>query len=319
MNTNKRIDPELLPMLEFFPELELSLETINETREQMAQMLETVRAQLPPVEGVTSEDRQVPGPEGDPDIMVRIYKPEGLSGELPGLFWMHGGGYVMGSIEGEDLARRQAAKDIGCVIVSVDYRLAPEHPYPEPIEDCYAAFKWMFENAGDLGVDNSRIAVGGGSAGGGLAAGLTLLVRDRAEVEIVFQLLIYPMIDDSNIIPAGDNTLDTLIWSRASNLFGWTSYLGGPPGGEGVSPYAAAYRATDLSGLPPAFMAVGDMDLFVNEDIEYANRLIKAGVPTELHVYPGAIHGFNAFATNTNVAQICNKASRRALKAALKG
>lgn len=319
MNTNKRIDPELLPMLEFFPELELSLETINETREQMAQMLETVRAQLPPVEGVTSEDRQVPGPEGDSDIMVRIYKPEGLSGELPGLFWMHGGGYVMGSIEGEDLGRRQVVKDIGCVIVSVDYRLAPEHPYPKPLEDCYAAFKWMFENAGDLGVDSSRIAVGGGSAGGGLAAGLTLLVRDRAEVEIVFQLLIYPMIDDSNIIPAGDNTLDTLIWSRASNLFGWTSYLGGPPGGEGVSPYAAAYRATDLSGLPPAFMAVGDMDLFVNEDIEYANRLIKAGVPTELHVYPGAIHGFNAFATNTNVAQNCNKASRRALMAALKG
>jgi acetyl esterase/lipase len=177
----------------------------------------------------------------------------------------------------------------------------------------------MFEHADEIGVDKSRIAFGGASAGGGLAAGMSLMVRDRAEMAPVFQMLIYPMIDDSNVAPATDTRPDTLIWSRAKNLFGWTSYLGREPGGEGISPYAAAYRAEDLAGLPPAIIVVGDLDLFVDEDIEYARRMIAAGIPTELHVYPGAYHGFNGFAPGAAVSRRCNTTCTRALRKALLG
>jgi acetyl esterase/lipase len=206
---------------------------------------------------------------------------------------------------------------VQCVVVSVEYRLAPEHPFPAPVEDCYAALKWLSTYSSELGVEKTRIAIGGASAGGGLAAGLALLARDRAEVAVTFQLLIYPMIDDRNVAPASESTPDTLVWSRENNLIGWRSYLGQEPGGEDVSPYAAASRAADLSGLPRAYIVVGELDLFLNENVEYAQRLLEAGVPTELHVYPGVYHGFEGLAADADVSQRSVAERDRVLKRAL--
>ena len=166
----------------------------------------------------------------------------------------------------------------------------------------------------ELGIDKSRIAISGGSAGGGLAAGLALLVRDRAEIEVMFQMLIYPMIDDQNITPASDTLQDTLVWSRAKNRFGWNCYMGPLANSAEIPIYAAAFRAKDLSGLPPTLIVVGDLDLFVDENIKYSQRLIQAGVPTELHVYPGAYHGFASFAPMARVSKECNNACNRALR-----
>jgi triacylglycerol lipase len=185
--------------------------------------------------------------------------------------------------------------------VSVDYRLAPEHPFPAPLEDCYAGLAWTAAHADELGIDRERIVIVGQSAGGGLAAGLALLVRDRAEIPLCYQLLIYPMIDDRNT--STSSQLVTKVWTREANLLGWRCYLGHEPGVGDVSPYAAAARAEDLRGLAPAFIGVGTLDVFRDENIEYAQRLLAAGVPTELHVYPGAPHGFEGLAPQAAVSQ----------------
>jgi acetyl esterase/lipase len=317
VKNENRVDPELLPALELYPPMELNLENLVATREMGAQMTLDMNAQLPEVEGVSLEDRQAPGPEGDPDVRIRICKPMEQTGPLPGFLWIHGGGYVLGGIDGDDYGNKLRVNKVGCVIVSVDYRLAPEHPYPAPVEDCYTALKWMFNHADDIGVDRSRIAIGGASAGGGLTAGLALLARDRSETDVVFQMLMYPMIDDRNIAPASEKLPDKLIWSRAKNLFGWTSYLGREPGGDDVPYTAAASRAVDVSGLPPALIVVGDLDLFVDENIEYARQLIQAGIPSEMHVYPGAYHGFNGFVPGATISRKCNATCDQALKKAL--
>ena len=303
---NKRLDPELAAPLEGFLAFfggGIDLHDIGATRAVQAQMREAMQDQLPAIEGVTSEDRRIPGPDSAPDMMVRIYQPAHRPDTLPALLWIHGGGYVLGSVDGDDHFVQQFVRDIACVVVAPEYRLAPEHPFPAPLEDCYAALKWLATHADELGVDQSRIAIGGASAGGGLAAGLALLARDRAEVNVAFQLLIYPMIDDRNVDQSSEAMPDTLLWTRENNLIGWRSYLGSDPGGNDVSPYAAAFRATDLAGLPPAYIPVGDLDLFLHENIAYAQRLLDAGVPTELHVYPGAYHGFDIFAPTADVAQ----------------
>ena len=185
-----------------------------------------------------------------------------------------------------------------CVGVSVEYRLAPETPYPGPLEDCYAGLRWTYEHADELGIDRERIGIAGVSAGGGLAAGLALLARDRGEVPVAFQLLDCPMIDDRQT--TSSSRLDGLpIWSRESNEFGWRSYLGDLYGTDDIPPYAAAARAENLVGLPPALVIVGGADGFRDEDIDYALRLNQSGVPTELHVLPGAPHGVQMFADST--------------------
>lgn len=254
---------------------------------------------------VSREDRVVPGPPDAPEVALRIYRTIDADGSsptnLPCVVWIHGGGYVLGTYEGEDGRFDSWCPRFGCVGVSVEYRLAPETPYPGPLEDCYAALRWVHSSAGELGIDPDRIGIGGSSAGGGLAAGLALLARDRGEVPLRFQLLIYPMIDDR----FGNASHDWLVpvWPPASNRFGWAAYLGALSGTDDVPAYAAPSRATDLSGLPPAFVTVGTLDGFVDEDIEYAQRLNRAGVPVELHVHPGAPHGFELFAPQAAVAK----------------
>src|SRR6516165_7731888 len=203
MNFIDQLDPELRAVVEKLPaDRPLDLNEIPAARGKMKKMVTAMLADLPAVEGVTGRDEFVPGPQGKPAVRVRVYRPDDQPRNLPALYWIHGGGYVMGDIEQDDRLMRQLVKRIGCVAVSGDYRLAPEHPFPAPVEDCYAGLKWLFAQSDEIGVQKTHIAIGGASAGGGLTAGLALLVRDRQEMEVAFQLLIYPMIDDRNVTPA---------------------------------------------------------------------------------------------------------------------
>ena len=316
MGGRMHIDPELQPALKMFPEVSFSLEALAEIRKVATE--DALRDALSGggSEGVKIRDVFIGGPEGAPDVRVRIYEPLDADRPLPGLLWIHGGGYVCGIPEQGDRRIREIVEEIGCIAVSVDYRLAPENPYPGPLEDCYAALKWMFDQAGELGLDSTRIAIGGGSAGGGLAAGLGLLARDRKELKICHQVLLYPMLDDRNTSRAGDLSRDALFWTRHNNHFGWKSYLGDEPGKDGVSAYAAPTRAVDLSGLPHTFIAVGDIDLLAGEDILFAHRLLQSGVPAELHVYPGAFHAFDVKVPEAGVSKSCGSAVLHSLKRA---
>jgi acetyl esterase/lipase len=290
-NTRRLVDPELLALLDAMPTVDLTDDLLPLLR---------VPGRLPfPDTGeagskVRMSRRTTPGPKGAPDVDVLVYQPAEGEGPWPCIFHIHGGGYVIGAMEPQEPVHRSMVAALNCVIVTVDYRLAPETPHPGPVEDCYAALSWLFGAAGDLGVDATRIGVMGESAGGGLAAALALLVRDRGAHKLAFQHLIYPMIDDRTCTAADPHPhAGEFIWTPHNNRFGWRALLGREPGGDDVSPYAAAARAEDLSGLPPAFISTGSLDLFVEEDIEYARRLLRAGVPTELHVYPGGFHGFD--------------------------
>lgn len=320
MNMKHRVDPELIESLELMDAATnggIDLHDIPAIRRLTRELAEFGKANMPPIEGVSMQKRNIPGPEGAPDVTVLVFRPENKPGNLPALIWIHGGGYVLGSAEQDEMIARQLSKEAECAVIAVDYRLAPEHPYPAAIEDCYAVLKWASDFAHEMKIDKSRLVVGGASAGGGLAAGLALLARDRKEVDIQFQLLIYPMIDDGNVLPTSAAHPETFIWSRESNLIGWRSYLGCEPGGKEIPMYAAPFRAEDLAGLPPAIILVGELDLFLNENIEYTQGLIKADVHTELHVYPGAYHGFNSFAPDADVSKRCNAELLSALKRAL--
>ena len=195
----------------------------------------------------------------------------------------------MGSVAQNDDMCAAIADRLGIVVTSVEYRLAPEHPYPAPLDDCYAGLRWLAEHAGELGVDGTRIAIGGASAGGGLAAGLALLARDRGEVAVCFQLLVYPMLDDRNVTPSSHAIVDPKVWNREANIAGWNAYLAGRAGADDVEPYAAPARATDLAGLPPTYINVGDLDLFLDEDVAYAQALMRAGVPGRAPRLPGRV------------------------------
>ena len=313
IDSKRLVDPALLPLLDFFPPLQLS-----------ADILPAIRAMGPPMAEDDSDDvevdvtmRSIPGPPGAPGVGVTIYTPRGAGRPLPCILHIHGGGFVIGSALATRSKQRKLAAAAGCVIVSVDYRLAPETRFPGAIEDCYAALSWIQAGAGTLGVDPGRIGVMGESAGGGLAAALALMARDRREFAIAFQHLIYPMLDDRTCVLNDPPPFSgEYLWTRTNNHFGWSSLLGVPPGSADVSPYAAPARATDLAGLPPAFIACGTLDLFVEEDMEYARRLIRSGVPVELHLYPGSFHGFD-MATDAQVAKDARRDSLAALQRSL--
>jgi acetyl esterase/lipase len=291
MPSRHLVDSEVLVLIEQFPRLELSYETLVQTRAAMLSM----RASDPPPADpdVLVSERLIPGPAGAPDVRVVISAPKAQGQNRPGVLHVHGGGYILGSPEMSLQIDAAYVARLGAVVVSVDYRLAPETPHPGPVEDCYAALAWLHAHAGELGVDAGRVAVTGESAGGGLAAALVLLARDRGEFPVAFQHLIFPMLDDRTVVETDPSPyVGQFVWTREANRFGWTSLLGQEPGGADISPYAAPARASDLAGLPPTFIMCGALDLFIEEDMDYARRLIRAGVPTELHVYPGAPHGF---------------------------
>jgi acetyl esterase/lipase len=303
MDTRHLVDPELVAMLDVFPALSLSTEALPQMRTMLKETMAQMKAAQPEFPDIAVSERRIPGPPGAPDVRVLVYLPKNVATPTPALLWIHGGGYVLGSADEEELNVKRIISATGCAAVSVDYRLAPETPHPGPVEDCYAALKWLHAHANELGVDATRIAIGGASAGGGLTAALALLTRDRGEVPLVFQLLIYPMLDDRTAtVKEPHPYTGEFVWTADANRFGWAALLGKEPGGPDVSPYAAAARAERLEGLPPAFINVGTLDLFLEEDLEYARRLMRAGVPTELHVYPGAYHGFNMVA-DANVSQ----------------
>jgi acetyl esterase/lipase len=266
---------------------------------------------------VSARDERVSGPPGAPPVRVRIYRPDTIAGAAPALLWIHGGGYVMGAPEMDDLRCAENARDLGIVVVSVDYRLAPEHPFPAPLEDCYAALRWLFTNAAALGVSPDRIAIGGASAGGGLTAALAQLAHDREEVNPAFQVLIYPMLDDRTAARTDIDGTNHRGWNHGSNVFGWTSYLGQAPGGSIVPEHAVPARRADLSGLPPAWMGVGTCDLFLDEDLAYARRLKDHGVPCEVAVVPGAFHGFDAIHRRAPVSRDFRAGYVAALRRAL--
>ncbi len=291
MNTLHLIDSELIPPSQQIPSPGFRSDTLREVR---ASMLAKAIAALPADNPVVSvETLIVPGPGDAPEVRVLAYRPTGVQGALPVLLHLHGGGYVVGSPERKGAEHRKLAVDLGCVIYSVDYRLAPETPFPGAVEDGYAVLQWLHENTSQHCLDMSRIGVIGESAGGGLAASLALMVRDRGEYRFLFQHLVSPMLDDRTAVkPRLNPRMGEFAWTKEDNAFGWSSLLGGTVGGEDVSPYAAAARAGDLSGLPSTYLSVAGMDLLMQEELDYAQRLACAGVPLELHVYPGAYHGF---------------------------
>jgi acetyl esterase/lipase len=256
---------------------------------------------LPPVELSDRVERIDHIVSKDPKVVVRVHRPRGPKQPRACVYSIHGGGYVIGSYTMDDPKFDRWCPHYDIVGVSVEYRLAPETPYPGPLEDCYAGLRWTIENAASLGIDPDRIGITGTSAGGGLCAALALLIRERGEFQVRFQLLDCPMLDDRQRTPSSQSA-GLLIWSRESNAFGWRSYLGDLYGSDDVPYLAAPARASDLSRLPEAYVCVGAADGFRDENIEYAMRLNGAGVPTELHVYPGAPHGVAIFA-GTDVAK----------------
>lgn len=251
------------------------------------------------------EDRQVPGPEGEPDISLLICRPATAqsAGPRPVIYHVHGGGMVIGNNRvGVDvpLAWAQA---LDAVVVSVEYRLAPEHPHPAPVEDVYAGLLWTADHAAEIGADPERIVIAGASAGGGLSAALALLTRDRKGPQPIGQVLMCPMLDDRNDTPSTYQMAGLGVWDRTANETGWTALLGSRRGGPDVPAYAAPARAEDLTGLPPAFLDVGSAETFRDEVVAYASRVWQAGGVAELHVWPGGFHGFDGFAPQAAVSQ----------------
>lgn len=295
------VDPSLLPGLDFMPPLDITVENLPTIRQGMEQM--SAMAPEPQDSGVEWRDERIIAPAGH-ELLVRIYRPIDAEGELPAILHVHGGGYVVGSVTTNHLSNIELALSTSALILSVDYRLAPETVAPGAVEDCYAALQWLHDSAEQLGIDRARIAVRGESAGGGLAAALALLARDRGGPAIAHQNLIYPMLDDRTCITRLPEHLGAFVWTPQANSFGWRSLLGQEPGSADISPYAAPARAEDLAGLPPAFICVGALDLFLVEDMDYARRLIEAGVAAELHVYPGAYHGFDVLQDAPPVQQM---------------
>jgi acetyl esterase/lipase len=285
-------DPELAPLIPMLP-TGMDLTDIVAARASMEEMIAAMSPPEPEGHGVRIEDRTIPGPEGAPDVAVRIYTPTSSESVLPGVLYLHGGGFMVGSIQSEHLGALGAATSAEAVVVSVEYRLAPEDPFPAGLEDCYAALAWMAAQAGELAIDDRHIGVMGSSAGGGLSAGLALLARDRGGPALCFQLLGIPELDDRLETPSMRAFTDTPLWNRPNAEVSWRAYLG--EGGGEVSPYAAPSRAKDLAGLPPAYVSTMEFDPLRDEGIQYAARLLAAGVSVELHQYPGTFHGSHMF------------------------
>jgi acetyl esterase/lipase len=279
-----------------------------------AAVMSTVPADIPGLDRLEITDTLIPGPPDAPKVAVRVYRPRDNAGPLPGILYIHSGGFVFGSVEAEHVHAAAMALEVEAVVASVEYRLAPEHPYPAAVEDCYAALEWLAAHTAELAVDGEGLAVAGSSAGGGLAAAVTLMARDRSGPRVAFQMLNVPELDDRLDTPSMIDYVDTPVWNRPNAVASWRYYLG--ENRDEVPAYAAPARAGDLSGLPPAYIAVAQFDPLRDEGLAYASRLLQAGVPTEVHCFPGTFHG----STLTPFAEISRRGVAEmhlALRAAL--
>ena len=307
------VDAELREALLQRPRLKLSDEALPKSRAFIHKAAAAMAK--PDLPGLGVSEMHVDSMFGAPPIRIIMYKPLSAPHPLPAFVHVHGGGFVMGAPEMRDVENRFLASKLNCVIVSVDYRLAPEAPFPAALHDVYAVLVWLNANARTHNVDPARIGIKGESGGGGIAAGVAIYARDKNGPALAFQHLIYPMIDDRTAVRTDLNPyVGEFVWTQEHNLFGWRALLGQEPGSGNVSPYAAASRADDVSKLPPTYIAVGALDLFVEENVQYAHRLSCAGVPVELHVYPGAYHGFQAAAQ----ARVSKQADRDSFEALLR-
>ena len=310
------IDPELAAMIDLLPKIDL-VDPVA-ARQAFEEILVAIRVDIPGIETLDIEDRLVPGADGDPDVPVRVYRPAGAAAgaRVPGLLMIHGGGFMIGSVEAEHAGAALTAIDTGAVVVSVEYRLAPEHPYPAGVHDCYAALSYLHAEADALGVDPARVALSGASAGGGLAAATALMAHDRGGPAICFQLLAIPELDDRLETPSMRTFVDSPLWNRPLAVQSWRAYLGPLYGSAEVPAYAAPARAEDLAGLPPAYISTAENDPLRDEGIDYAQRLLQAGVSVELHQFPGTFHG-SALVTSAAVSKRAQRESALVLRQAL--
>ncbi|MHA5054663.1 alpha/beta hydrolase [Streptomyces sp. SD15] len=307
--TTYSLDPELAAGLAMIPGADTS--DLTEARAELTEGVTLMNAEVN-TEGVEIQEYRVTGPEGAPEVRLMAYRPTGVAGPLPVVYDIHGGGFVLGTPELDHGHNVVISRELKAVVFSVDYRLAPEHPYPAGLEDCYAGLVWVAKNAAELDLDGDRIVVHGASAGGGLAAGLALLTRDRGGPALHFQYLGIPELDDRLTTPSMRAFTDTPLWNRPNAVLSWDAYLGaGVPGGDDVPIHAAPARASagDLSGLPPAYISVMEFDPLRDEGIAYAQALLAAGVSVELHLFPGTFHGSSMIHT----AEISQRETAEAL------
>lgn len=321
MTLLERVDAELRGALDLTQSMlgQDFMGTLDAPRRR-ARFDEFLRQVIPPrrlFPEVVRTDLKIPGHAGDADVAVRTYRGPAVPTKAPGILFIHGGGFNIGSVEQEDNAAAFLASQLGVVVVSVDYRLAPEHPHPAPVTDCYAALSWMATEATRLGIDPARLAVYGHSAGGGLAANVALMARDRGSLRVAYQMLCYPMLDHRMSSPSIASLSGLGVWDRGANAEAWKCLLGASPDRNSPA-YAAAASASDVKGSPPTYVDVGDLDILLDEDVAYAQRLMQAGVEVELHVYPGAYHGFDAFSPTAAVSQKAVQSRLAALRRALR-
>jgi len=308
-NQFSKIHPELRQMAKRSPKISYS----NKNLWFINLIMHLMPAPKTP-EDILVENVFIPGQDDRTKIRLRIYKPKSISAPTPALLWIHGGGYVIGKPEIDDFICAEYVRELGIVVVSVDYRCAPKHPFPAGLNDCYCALQWAATYAQELNVDSKRVAIGGASAGGGLAAALVQLAHDRQEIKPIFQLLVYPMLDDRTVLRADIDDSQNITWTQKSNRYGWESYLGKECGAEDVPAYSVPARRADLSGLPPAWISVGSLDVFHDEDVAYAQRLKECGLECEIDIIAGAFHGFDVFDPQIPIVQNFRKSQIVALK-----
>jgi len=300
------VDPELVPIHRAVagPDVPvLTAQTIASSRAAMIETWPSVAEMLGDLPIDVSE-HLAPGPAGAPDVAITVLRPRNQAASpVPGFLNIHGGGMMVGHRTMDVPPLADLVMELGAVAATVEYRLAPEHPHPAPVEDCHAALVWFAANASAFGIDPARIVVMGGSAGGGLSAGVALMARDRKSVDLAGQLLLCPMIDDRNVTVSSHQFVSETTWTRGTNELGWSSLLGAAKGTDAASPYAAPTRASDLSGLAPAYIEAGSAEVFRDENVDYATRIWAVGGEAELHIWSGGFHGFDIYAPQTELTR----------------